>query len=677
MKHVVWLLVFIVRGAAVTVILTFPVWCQAAAVVFISAGGSSIEQQELDVATQFYGVNLKIVAAHADGSELRTVVRQRTTIAVAIDARSLALVNQKELLGVLHEGRARRIPLMILGVTPETESAVLRTWSFGAVIGCKRVEGSLHRQYHVARVMDLTQQLSDMSLPAVGHEQFYLVVGERSRTQPILTLGNEREALPVFVEIGSEQQPVFMASRTGAVDEGVGELKGGNVLSVFTEIAPAMIFVKYCAGARAWHALHHYANLTIDDPWLREPYGHLDYKGLLQEMEEHNFHTTIAFIPWNYDRSEPEVVSLVIDHPDRFSICVHGDNHDHKEFTDLRSKPLAVQIADLKQSLARMEKFHTLTNIPYDKVMVFPHSIGSESVLAQLKAYDFLATINSSNVPMDQEAPLSPLFALRPITLSFANFSSITRYPATRSLPKEFVAVNEFLDNPLFLYSHQDFFDGGIDAFDTTADEINKSEPSTEWRSVGTIANHLYLVRLREDSNYDALALSSGLRLENVFGRDVVFYVEKREVGPAVIKSVTVGGSPHSFRLHDESLEVVVPVSKGGSRDLEIQYQNDLDLARVQIAHTSPRVFLLRMASDYRDIALSHLAIGRAFSAFYYKHEITPTEAIVYGSFVPIMCICMGWRVLITVKRKNGAIRKPGHVPGSKENVLTRDVSSS
>ena len=65
-----------------------------------------------------------------------------------------------------------------------------------------------------------------------------------------------------------------------------------------------MIFAKYGAGDRGWHALHHDANLTIDDPWLREPYGHLDYKDLLTEMERHNFHTTIAFIPWNYDRSE-------------------------------------------------------------------------------------------------------------------------------------------------------------------------------------------------------------------------------------------------------------------------------------------------------------------------------------------------------------------------------------
>ena len=95
----------------------------------------------------------------------------------------------------------------------------------------------------------------------------------------------------------------------------------------------------------AWHTPGLYANLTIDDPWLTEPYGHLIYKGLLNEMEKADFHTTIAFIPWNYDRSEDEVAALFREHPDRFSVCIHGNNHDHREFykykTNLRDPWLA------------------------------------------------------------------------------------------------------------------------------------------------------------------------------------------------------------------------------------------------------------------------------------------------------------------------------------------------
>jgi len=66
-------------------------------------------------------------------------------------------------------------------------------------------------------------------------------------------------------------------------------------------------------------------DLTVDDAWLREPYGYLQYSDLLQEMRRHNFHTTIAFIPWNYDRSEPDVISLFRANSDRLSICIHGN----------------------------------------------------------------------------------------------------------------------------------------------------------------------------------------------------------------------------------------------------------------------------------------------------------------------------------------------------------------
>ena len=180
------------------------------------------------------------------------------------------------------------------------------------------------------------------------------------------------------------------------------EQNAENIEAAFAEIAPAMIFTKYCAGDRGWHALQHYANLTIDDPWLREPYGHLIYKDLLKEMEKHNFHTTIAFIPWNYDRSEAQTVALFRSHPERFSICVHGDNHDHKEFDDFGSKPLILQIAAIKQSLARMDKFQSLTgNSLRQCLCISPqHRLRTHSGTAQ--SYNFTATVNSLNVPMDR-----------------------------------------------------------------------------------------------------------------------------------------------------------------------------------------------------------------------------------------------------------------------------------
>ena len=415
------------------------------------------------------------------------------------------------------------------------------------------------------------------------------------------------------------------------------------MVSAFAEIAPAIMFVRYSAGERGWHALHHYANLTIDDPWLREPYGNLNYKDLLVAMERHNFHSTIAFIPWNYDRSEPEVASLIREHPDKFSISIHGDDHAHKEFTDYRSKPLAQQDEAMKQSLARMELFQKLTGIPYDKVMVFPHSIAPENTLAALKTYNYLATVNSLNVPMDRMSPSVLPAVLRPVTVSYADFPSIRRYPPEVAAQDGFLAMNAFLDNSVFFYCHEDFFANGMNAFNVVADQVNQLEPDTRWRGLGEIARHLYLVKLSDDRGYDVLAFSSNFLLENTAGTESLFHVSKEEPGQPAITSVSVDGRSSPYQLHDGRLDFNILVPAGQARSVVIDYKNNLALASIGTSKNSVRVYLLRTASDFRDITISRLAPGRALIAFYNEHETKPMQVLVGGSGLIVFFICAGW----------------------------------
>ena len=365
------------------------------------------------------------------------------------------------------------VPLVVLGITSDTDPVALQNWSAGVLKVGKRVTGKL--QYHVASVPDLTRQLADLEFPFPAENAFYLAVSEKDKAQVVMSLDDGNDVFPTFIEVDVRQQRVFLLSRTFPEGDAQLAVDASDTVGAFARVAPMMMFVRYCAGKQGWHAAHHYANLTIDDPWLREPYGYLDYKALLEEMEKHKFHTTIAFIPWNYDRSEPDVVSLFRSHPDRFSICIHGNNHDHDEFTE----PHPDKVADIQQSLARMEQFQRITNIPYDRLMVFPHNIGSEDLLEELKRYNFLATINSSNVPSDRVKPTDVLSALRPVTLAYGDFASVNRYSADMGQPNAFIAINDFLENPLFFYSHHGLFASGSSAFDGVADLVNGLEPDT------------------------------------------------------------------------------------------------------------------------------------------------------------------------------------------------------
>ncbi|HTT22801.1 MAG TPA: hypothetical protein VMG82_27980 [Candidatus Sulfotelmatobacter sp.] len=636
--------------------LASPWCCHGSDFVFISNSGASSVQEELQTATTFYGLNLRIVTANSggDGASMVAAVHQKDTVGVAIDARALATVNHNALLQALNRKNGGAIPLLILGIGPNLNPSLMRNWSNGSVSGCRPLEGLSDPKYVFGRVEGLTWQLANIDVPLPTKDTSYLVIDDSGAAQRIASVRNEGKISPVFIENTIGQQKVFAACATGQ-----GKDLGGDedVVGAFLRIAPAMIFVRYSAGERGWHALHYFANFTIDDPWLRQPYGYVDYKGLFEEMEKHNFHTTIAFIPWNYNRSEPEVVSLFRSHPERFSIAIHGNNHDHKEFSDFRSIPLADQISDVKQALARMERFRTLTGLPYDKVMIFPHSIAPEGTLAELKTYNYMATVNSTNVPEDMVSPYTSSFVLRPMTLSFAGFPSLRRYSVDAPISRSFLAISEFLDRPLLFYGHSDSFAHGINAFDGVADEVNQLEPATEWRSLGEIVRHLYMVKLRDDSNYDVLAFSNNICLDNTAGRNVTFYVQKHEIGSQTIDSVTVDGKVHAYALQGDQINLAVAIPTDGKSCLMIRYANDLQLASVSVAHDSLLIYLLRMGSDFRDIYLAKSRVGLAAIRFYNEHRLKPAEVIGCLFLLLVILIYAGWRMWVSLRRRFGSMR--------------------
>jgi hypothetical protein len=350
--------------------------------------------------------------------------------------------------------------------------------------------------------------------------------------------------------------------------------------------------------------------MTIDDASLREPFGHVDYNRLLREMERHNFHTTIAFIPWNFDRSEASVVSLFQAHRDRYSICLHGNNHDHREFGPYSSRPLDGQIKNVKQGLARMARFRELTHLEYDPVMVFPHAVAPERTFAVLKRYNFLATANSLNVPLDAAAPSNPEFALRTSTMAFTGFPSLRRYSAEASIPEAQIAVDAFLGNPMLFYVHQNFFASGIGAFNAVADRVNRLRPGTQWRSLGFIARHLYLEKVRADGNYDVRAYSRIIRLDNVHQHAATFFVERQEHFDLPLR-VMVDGQEHTYERSADQLRLRLDIPAGETREISIVYENHFNIADTDVSKRSFRINTIRRLSDFRDDVVSKSEIGR------------------------------------------------------------------
>ncbi len=656
-------------SAAAILLLALSLTAWASDVVLVSSAGSDAALKgKISAAAAFYGLAVQEVSLSTSTDSVKALqaLKESDVIAVVLSAGVLGGLDREATLNALQRSDGRSIPLLIAISTPGKLSSALSKWSDGRVSACLDTQAA-EREWllEFSQDTEVVHELAGVALTGQGQSACGLAVSQDASVHVLIEQRKLTASYPVLVALPVNQHLISIAATSQALNEAQPD-HPANLQRVFSDIAEFMVFLRNAAGQRAWHKPGNYANLTIDDPWLTEPYGNLSYKGLLSEMEVHNFHTTIAFVPWNYDRSARDVVSLLRDHPDRFSLSIHGNNHNHREFSEYSSEPFSRQSKSIEQALARMDKFSALTGLPYDRVMVFPHAIAPAETLALLKRSNYLATINSEDVPLGSRTPDEPLFALTPWTLAFNGFPSIKRVSAEVPVSAVNLAINAFLGNPQLFYVHQEVFQDNIGAFDPIADGINRLQPAVQWRGLGYIARHLYVLRLRPDNDFDVRATSANLVLDNPTDRRVVFHVLRPEDGAVPLRSVKVDGHPVPYQVLREELRFDVALEPRQSREAVISFGNELNLASVDISKSSLLVAFDRRLSDFRDLYLSRSILGRRIQAIYYGYGLDRAERSIERSVIAILVLivsCLLLRVLIVRRRRISEQRKsPPHV---------------
>jgi len=669
MKRVIPKKAFLVLSTIYLVLLIYP--CFATDFIFLEKSKNSSDlMRQLNFISRFYGLNTKrfIVRNDQNNHQIMNDIKYSNSKAVIINSDVFPYMRIEELFATLDNKQKEDVKFLITGITSDIDSNLLRDWSGGAVVGCNvLINIPAKRFLKVSGPRNITLELSGQQVPFThtnGIGAYYFTLDKDKKYQSILELsGGNNKLFTVLIKTKINGYDLFLQTEmvpNNSHEESSRQYGRNN----FFEIVPLMIFLRYACGNKCWHNPEDFANLIIDDPWLTEPYGNLNYKQLLKEMEKVNFHTTIAFIPWNYDRSKPEVATLFRNHLERFSLCIHGNNHDHYEFYKYKigpsdpwpAKSLNIQEANIKQALARMEKFRNLTGLSYDKVMVFPHDIAPAKTLGLLKKYNFLATFNASNVPLGSSKPPDLLFPLRNVTLRYENFPSLKRYSPNRI--KSDIAIDLFLDNPLIFWTHHDFFQKGVNAFNKTARIVNEIEPDIIWQGLGYIAQHLYLEKLRDDCNYDLLAFTSDFIIENTHQHDLTYFVRKDEDFSIPIKKVTVDGQLYSYEKSGNNILLKVFVPSKQSRHIIIEYENDLDISAIDISKNDPHVNRLRKLSDFRDMTLSKNIVGRTISNIYYDtgfYKLGIVRLAILSAIIIILTVILAFGTIYFIRKKRSS----------------------
>ena len=119
---------------------------------------------------------------------------------------------------------------------------------------------------------------------------------------------------------------------------------------------------------------------------------------------------------------------------------------------------------------------------------------------------------------------------------------------------------------------------------------------------------------------------------------------------------LTVNGQPHGYQRPGNLLTLELTVPPGSSRDVLIEYENDLDLGAIDIGKPSLRFKILRYFSDFRDLKLSRIPLGRNLVEMYYG-DSGPGKH--YRLLALVIFILGGFGYLRWRKRRRSPLQKP------------------
>ncbi|MGD0404579.1 MAG: hypothetical protein ABSB66_15435 [Candidatus Acidiferrales bacterium] len=432
---------------------------------------------------------------------------------------------------------------------------------------------------------------------AQTNDRVFIENATASAVQTYISIGGR----PFFASIQRERAEIFFLAGANVADLSA-DVSGKPLAEYFSQLMPAAMFTRYAFREQCWRPNQHHATLVIDDPLLRKDYGFLNYERLLALMDKYNFHTSIAFIPFNYRRNSPGVARMFRERPDRLSICFHGNDHTAAEFA---SKDSGLLNAMLTVAEERMDAHQKDTGIRCDHVMVFPQGNFSRDAMAALKAHNFSAAVNSGPYPRGENSGLSLSDFMEPAVLKYDGFPLFLRkYP--REIALQDIAFNLFFGKPVLIVEHHEIFKDP-ESLIRVVSRINALAPEIRWSNVQSAVENSYLRRRTTDGTLEIRAYANAGKIANTSKDILRCSVEWPVRGDIPAEKVLLDGTPwRDARRDDKGIRLSFEVPAGGSREFSVVYQNNFGLSDAnRRVPWKAKAFFRRRLSELRDNHLS------------------------------------------------------------------------
>jgi hypothetical protein len=433
--------------------------------------------------------------------------------------------------------------------------------------------------------------LSLDTVSTLGEQCFLEGPGDHGKTT-IIRCGDE----PFFVRIMRGSSQLFFSASPELADLDDSVPRPARPLSWFSRLMPLMMFLRGTLGDRVWHNNTPRACFIIDDPLLKNRHGFLEYKRLVEVMHRERFSTCIAFIPWNYRRSNRAVAALLASRqPGVPSLCVHGCDHSDAEF---ETTDFDVLRGRAQTALDRMEAHRRLSAVPFDDVMVFPRGRFSAQAVAALKASGFLATVNGDVWPLNMPHTLRDL--LEVAVTRFSDFPLFSRrYP--RDLAE--FAFDMFMGKPVLTAEHHGYFRDGYGALTTFVEQLRRLDPRLEWSNLATICSTACLTRTTAEGNKHVQFYASRFWMRNNGPHEQTYTLFRRIGRDASLPRVTVNGRETGCDRNEDRVRIVLSLESGQAADIRVgpEATRDADTPWRATTIQNAGVGARRLLAEFRD----------------------------------------------------------------------------
>lgn len=261
-------------------------------------------------------------------------------------------------------------------------------------------------------------------------------------------------------------------------------------------MVPLLHFLRHLLGPEGWKVAEPRATFIIDDPnFHHRSYGYIDFAELIKHAETHNYHATVATVPfdtWYFNR---KVAALFRAHREQVSVMMHGVNHLADELA--REYTEGGALALLAVGLRRIAAFEAQSGVKVDRIMAAPHGAFKESMAEPMVRLGFEAgcvSIGSltrwntdKNWPSDLGIPMAQALGHRGFPVFHRTSTNETD-----------IRLSAFLGHPVVIATHHHDYDSNFARIESLARMVNEIS-SPRWMTAQDISRTNYVSSVEID----------------------------------------------------------------------------------------------------------------------------------------------------------------------------------